>query len=112
MVGRNDGDVCPVAAGVAYMVARGSLSGPFFTFSDGKFLTRDRFIKAVRAALTSAGVVSGLYSGTVSGSAQRRRLRSKEFQMWSSKQWVDGKAQPTLCMFVPHENNYVQWLEC
>ncbi len=63
VVGRNDSDVCPVAAGVAYMVARGSLSGPFFTFSDGKFLTRDRFVKAVRAALTSAGVVSSLYSG-------------------------------------------------
>ena len=45
------------------MVRRGSEAGPFFLFADGSFLTRDRFVQEVRAALTCAGVDSSLYSG-------------------------------------------------
>ena len=53
----------PVAAGLAYMITRGSAPGLFFRFSDGKGLTRDRFVKAVRLALSSAGVDVSHYSG-------------------------------------------------
>ena len=56
-------DLCPVAAVLDYMVRRGSSEGPFFTFADGSFLTRDRLVRAVREALRSAGVDSSSYAG-------------------------------------------------
>ena len=63
VVGKTDNDLCPLAAGLAYMVTRRSAPGLFFRFSDGKGLTRDRFVKAVRLALSSAGVDASHYSG-------------------------------------------------
>ena len=45
------------------MVQRGSKPGPFFTLSDGSFLTRDCFVKAVREGLLSAGIQSSNYAG-------------------------------------------------
>ena len=62
-LGATGGDICPVAAVLDYMVRRGPGVGPFFTFSDGSFLTRDRFVRAVREALQSAGVDSSSYAG-------------------------------------------------
>ena len=55
--------LCPVAAILDYMVRRGSAAGPFFSFSDGGFLTRDRFVQEVRAALSCAGVDSSAFAG-------------------------------------------------
>ncbi len=63
VVGRTNTDLCPVAAGLAYMAARGSAPGPLFKFHDGKFLTRDNLVKAVRSALSAAGVEAAHYSG-------------------------------------------------
>ena len=55
--------LCPVVANIAYMVARGFSQGPYFTFEDGKALTRDRFVRAIRVALAAEGIQSSLYSG-------------------------------------------------
>ena len=65
VVGRTNSSVglCPVVANVAYMVARGATPGAYFTYSDGKMLTRDRFVRAIRSAFAQAGVDSSLYSG-------------------------------------------------
>ena len=68
------GSLSPVAA---ILVCRGSNDGPFFTFADGSFLTRDRFVRAVREALSSAGVDSW---GTASVSGPRPRPRVVAFQ--------------------------------
>ena len=38
-LGRTGGDLCPVAAVLAYMVQRGSEKGPFFWFTKNRFLT-------------------------------------------------------------------------
>ena len=62
-LGRTSLDLCPVAAILAYMVERGSASGVFFRFRDGRPLTRDRFITAMRAALSEAGVDASRYAG-------------------------------------------------
>ena len=62
-LGRTDGAICPVAASLAYMVSRGPAAGPFFTFGDGRCLTRERFVKAVRDALQRSGVDSSRYAG-------------------------------------------------
>ena len=53
----------PVSAVLGYMVGRGTQPGPFFRFTDGRFLTRDRFVEAIRRALTTMGHNCAHYSG-------------------------------------------------
>ena len=62
-IGRTGEKLCPVAATLSYMVMRGPGEGPLFTFSDGKFLTRERFVSSVRGALTKAGINPSDYAG-------------------------------------------------
>ena len=62
-LGRTKVDACPVAAVLAYIVLRGPAPGPFFQFADGRPLTCDRFVAAVRAALRNASVDDSKYSG-------------------------------------------------
>ena len=62
-IGVTGGPLCPVAAVLSYMVARGNSSGPLFTWEDNRFLTRDHFVRGVRAALSEAGYVAKDYAG-------------------------------------------------
>ena len=62
-VGRTYCSLCPVTAVLDYMTRRGSAPGPLFIFTDGKPLTRARFVAEVKAALSWAGVDSTCYSG-------------------------------------------------
>ena len=55
--------LCPVAAGLAYMVQRSDRPGPLFLFKNGHALTRARFVTALRSALREAGVDVDSYSG-------------------------------------------------
>ena len=55
--------VCPVAAILDYRVRRGSHPGPFFIFSDGRFLTRACLVSRLKVALVTAGVGDMKYSG-------------------------------------------------
>ena len=55
--------ICPVSAILDYRVRRGSQSGPFFLFSNGQYLTRQRFVARLREALQAAGVDASLYAG-------------------------------------------------
>ena len=45
------------------MIQRGTGEGPFFTFEDGRWLTRERFVSEVRKALTELGYNCSLYAG-------------------------------------------------
>ena len=60
-LGRTRTDLCPVAAILSYLVAKGAGPGPFFRFTDGRPLTRSRFVDRVREALADAGVDAGSY---------------------------------------------------
>ena len=62
-VGRTANNLCPVAAVLTYMVARGQDSGPLFKWENGQFLTREAFVAAVRKALAEAGIAPKDYSG-------------------------------------------------
>lgn len=62
-VGRTNCAVCPVSAVLAYLTKRGSSPGPLFQFSDGRPLTRARFVAEVKEALSLAGIDSSQYSG-------------------------------------------------
>ena len=62
-VGRTNDQLCPVAAGLAYMACGVSTPGPFFRFGDGSLLTKKLFILRVRELLSAAGLDPSLYSG-------------------------------------------------
>ena len=63
VIGRGNGDICPVAAVLGYMVLRSPAPGPLFLFSDGSFLTRSRFLFTICSALDRAGIDSKPYLG-------------------------------------------------
>jgi hypothetical protein len=62
-LGKSGAELCPVGAVLNYMVRRGGSPGPFFTFGDGRALTRERFVAALRRALASAGLDCSAYAG-------------------------------------------------
>ena len=62
-LGRTNYRICPVAAVLSYLVKRGPTLGPLFTLDDGRYLTCDRFVRAVREALTATGVDALRYAG-------------------------------------------------
>ena len=62
VVGTTSNELCPVTAVLSYMLARGSGAGPLFTWRDGRFLTRESFVAAVRRALEEARLVARNYS--------------------------------------------------
>ena len=59
--------LCPVAAVLGYMAEpnpwKGSPPGPFFVFSNGAPLTREKLVKELRSALGTAGVKADGYAG-------------------------------------------------
>ena len=55
-------NLCPVVAVLSYLVMRGPGPGPLFSFSDGKWLTRRRFVSKVREALAAAGIKQTKYN--------------------------------------------------
>ena len=62
-VGWTGKKLCPVAAIMAYLVARKDGPGPLFRFEDGRPLTRPRLVLEVRRALDEAGASSAGISG-------------------------------------------------
>lgn len=63
IIGGTGDSICPVAAVLGYMVQRGPGNGPLFKFADGRYLTRDRLVVAVRGALSTAGHDPSAYAG-------------------------------------------------
>ncbi len=62
-IGRTNSDLCPVTALLGYLVTRGQRPGPLFVFKDGRLLTRQRLVSAVREALAVAGLDQSQYCG-------------------------------------------------
>ena len=62
-IGRVSSDLCPVSAILAYLSSRGKKNGPLFLFTDGRPLTRQLFVTAVRDALRRVEVNAGCYAG-------------------------------------------------
>ena len=56
LVGRTGCTLCPVAAVLGYIAARGNVEGPFFRFKNGNPLTKPLFTKHVRTALQELGL--------------------------------------------------------
>ena len=62
-LGRTQGDLCPVSAILAYIACRPLVEGPLFIFKDGSYLTRDKFVSAVKQGLVASGIDCRGYSG-------------------------------------------------
>ena len=62
-LGRTHNQICPLAATLNYLVARGTLKGPRFIFEHERHLTRDHFVAAVHEALSTTGVDISKYVG-------------------------------------------------
>ena len=62
-IGKVSSDLFPVSAMLAYLLVQGRQDGPLFRFRDGKPLTRQRFVSAVRDALVKVGNQAQLYAG-------------------------------------------------
>ena len=62
-VGATSHELCPVAALLGYVTARGDREGPFFLLQNGTPLIKARFISGVRQALIQAGIPYQNYSG-------------------------------------------------
>ena len=61
-LGRTGNSLCPVTAVAAYMVARGTEPGPFFS-ANGKPFTKPRFVTEVRKALQALGLPQEQFAG-------------------------------------------------
>lgn len=62
-IGATKSSICPVAAVLSFMVARGSAPGPLFTWEGGQFLTRERMVAELRSALRARGIQAKDYAG-------------------------------------------------
>ena len=63
IVGRTGTTLCPVAAVVDYVAARGSREGPFFIHADGSAVTKPWFVSRLRSILTAVGLPQQQYAG-------------------------------------------------
>ena len=63
IVGLTHNRLCPVAALSSFMVARGTLPGPFFTDKDGTPLIKAWFVREIREVLKTIGLPQGQYAG-------------------------------------------------
>ena len=62
-LGKTATDLCPVKAMLNYLLVRAEGTGPLFKFQDGRYLTRQRLVDHVRAALQEAGLDQSKYCG-------------------------------------------------
>ena len=62
-LGATGAELCPVAAILDYLQARGGAPGPLFINTDGSPLRRKQFVLRVQAALTQAGVKGEHFNG-------------------------------------------------
>ena len=62
-LGKTGNELCPVVAVTAYLAVRSRQSGPFFRFVSGTLLSRELFVRHIRAALRQYNIEVNSYSG-------------------------------------------------
>ena len=77
---------------LAYVARRGTAEGPLFKFEDGRLLTKDRFVKGVREALSQAGVYASQYSvlSFSIGAATMAGRKGLSSEKWESSAYLDS----------------------
>ena len=62
-LGKTDSSLCPVSAVLNFLAIRRPGEGPLFTHQNGAPLTRDQFVRGVKAALSAAQIAHQNYAG-------------------------------------------------
>ena len=75
---------------LAYVARRGTAEGPLFKFEDGRLLTKDRFVKGVREALSQAGVYASQYSVHSFSIGTRAGRKGLSSEKWESSAYLDS----------------------
>ena len=97
-LGWTDGALYPI---LDYMARRGPGDGLLLSFSDGRLLTRERFVAAMRRALETAGVNVSTYAGHSIRIGAATTAARRECRTHRSRLWGDGRVQHTLCTSGP-----------
>ena len=63
VLGRTGLDLCPVAAVLGYIAARGDSPGPFFVDSRSRPVFKSSFVQAVRGVIASLGLAQDQFAG-------------------------------------------------
>ena len=63
VISKTGDELCPVSALLHYLALRGNKPGPLFQWEDGSPLSKPRFVKEVRAALTAAKLPAHKFAG-------------------------------------------------
>ena len=63
VISKTGDELCPVSALLHYLALRGNKPGPLFQWEDGSSLSKPRFVKEVRAALTAAKLPAHKFAG-------------------------------------------------
>ena len=92
-LGSTGNRLCPVMALLAYLVVWGSEPGPLFRFASGAYLTRESFVKEVRAALSKAGVVSSEYCGRIGTATTAAALGLEDSLIKALGRWESSAYQ-------------------
>lgn len=93
-VGRMRNALCPVEALLAYLAKRGTGDSLLFKFEDGRLLTKERFVKAVREAMSRAGIDTKLCSGH-SFKIRAATMAEKASQPRRFRHSGNGRVRPT-----------------
>ena len=91
-IGKTGAALCPVAAMLDYLNIRGMSPGPLFKFDDGRPLTRQLFMEAVRKGLRLAGVNQDKYCGHSFRIGAATTAAARGVEDYIIKLAVDGKA--------------------
>ena len=62
-VGRTGNTLCPISAMLAYLAVQGDKEGPLFQFYDGRSLTREHLVQAVRKARRIGAAMTAAHCG-------------------------------------------------
>ena len=101
-LGKTSTDLCPVVALLNYLVVRGRNPGALFHFRDGRLLTRQRFVEAVKArytVLTKKEIIQAV-----------SRL-NKDDQEEEDKLLEDEPAAPSHSETYTRLSTCIQWLQ-
>ena len=106
-VGRTQNSLCPVTAVLSYMVARGSSPGALLRWEDGRFLTRESFVSAVRTALDFAGLRRTQLQDSSSHNSRLQDSLIKMLGRWESMAytWYIRTPLSTVCKVAISESS-------
>ena len=108
-IGATDSQLCPVAAVLSFMVARGRAAGPLFSWKNGCYLTKDKFVAEIRKVLTAVGLKPEEYAGhsfRIGAATTAAQMGLQDSLIKTLGRWQSSAY--TLCIKTPKERCCVE----